>query len=848
MATASSRDISNIQHLLSQYVTQLVDGCGSPSCRESQCHTGRRNLTPAHQPIRKYTVRSARAIALALVGGPHSQTHLCQYCTRSRLDTNAEVQSKTNERRYDTGSFTQLISQTPSVRKSCSRTNHFDIPAGDNDLEHYLSTLQPLLDHVDPNTSHPNIRSASDASRRISACILKCLADVPIDITASGGAVHACIAYGYAYPPPGAPVPGAFANPSDPKISRFLDYLHHGPANALLAAALKALAMRVHLEEKLAFLDHPLYVNESEHSTLNSEQPPRDVRGTLDMLIWTLSHTLDTERSPTLMMWTKKLFLSHWDGSSLIRRDTTAYGALVWMQRCSLETCCEESVRLCTLATALDEVHVAETWLHRPRTASEAQHLLSFPAVFDVTERLGYFRTINHLRMRKAHSLAVKAVMLRRQFVSDVDDGELGDQLEHKETPYLLLQVSRTNILQDTFDQLWQRRASELKRPLRVRLGEVDALDIGQDLGGVQIEFFNLLCRELFAEAAQIFTTNVATGLSYFRPGSLQPLYMFETVGLLLALAIYNGITIPVSFPRAFYNILINGQSSNIPLAPRNHIRLASRSNPMDAIKDGIDDGWPQEHSSLIYILQQQDTDLGLEWSFPMEANGYRLYVTRLQGDRLDHDDEVVGVDHSGPTDGAREVHGGVETLDWPGWRFADAPSRPVGRDQLGDYVNTYAWWLAYGCVRPQWQAFMRGFYRGIDREDLALFTPAELKSVVEGSTHLDIDELRRAARHEGFDDDLTYIDTFWDIASRWPEETQKHLLKFVTAAERVPVGGASSITFIVRPGVAEDPEALPTSSTCFGTLTLPIYPSAEVLERKLLLAIEYGMEGFGTG
>jgi len=47
----------------------------------------------------------------------------------------------------------------------------------------------------------------------------------------------------------------------------------------------------------------------------------------------------------------------------------------------------------------------------------------------------------------------------------------------------------------------------------------------------------------------------------------------------------------------------------------------------------------------------------------------------------------------------------------------------------------------------------------------------------------------------------------------------------------------------------ASVPEAeLPTSSTCFGTLHLPRYPTKEMLERKLTMAVEMGAEGFGNG
>jgi len=39
---------------------------------------------------------------------------------------------------------------------------------------------------------------------------------------------------------------------------------------------------------------------------------------------------------------------------------------------------------------------------------------------------------------------------------------------------------------------------------------------------------------------------------------------------------------------------------------------------------------------------------------------------------------------------------------------------------------------------------------------------------------------------------------------------------------------------------------ALPTAHTCFNILDLPLYDSIEELEKKLLLAILEGKEGFG--
>lgn len=80
--------------------------------------------------------------------------------------------------------------------------------------------------------------------------------------------------------------------------------------------------------------------------------------------------------------------------------------------------------------------------------------------------------------------------------------------LQHIRDFYLLLSVSRENIVKDAFDQLWQRKKNELVRPLRVRLGEMDGMEIGHDLGGVQIEFFNLICEKLFvADAGMLLRT-----------------------------------------------------------------------------------------------------------------------------------------------------------------------------------------------------------------------------------------------------------------------------------------------------------------------------------------------------
>lgn len=85
------------------------------------------------------------------------------------------------------------------------------------------------------------------------------------------------------------------------------------------------------------------------------------------------------------------------------------------------------------------------------------------------------------------------------------DEHLMSDQSKHATKHYLVLFVSRGNVLEDAFDQLWQRRKDELRRPLRVRLGEIEEREVGYDLGGVQIEFFNLVCKAIFSVEAREF-------------------------------------------------------------------------------------------------------------------------------------------------------------------------------------------------------------------------------------------------------------------------------------------------------------------------------------------------------
>ena len=332
---------------------------------------------------------------------------------------------------------------------------------------------------------------------------------------------------------------------------------------------------------------------------------------------------------------------------------------------------------------------------------------------------------------------------------------------------------------------------------------------------------------------AEMFTTDPKTGLSYFQPCSLQPLHMFNTFGVLFALAVYNGITLPIRLPQIFYHMLLS------PSSPR----YAVAELGIEALQEG----WPIMANSLRSITEGEF--YGLDYEFPLEANGLRLSVLPLekhkQGQRgldLKVVDATPIIHHGASVRSFDKTRATLETnLDqeqlsnvFPGWNVIKSDGQPmaVTPENKNDYVETYVDWLCYSSVRPQFDAFRKGFHDSqlFPEGALSILGPSLLKSYIEGTDTFDLNDLKAATRYDGYDAKSKYIQTFWKVVAAWPEEKQKQLLKFVTAAERIPITGVKNLVFIIKKANVENLENLPTSSTCFGTLMLPRYGGADIL------------------
>jgi hypothetical protein len=123
-----------------------------------------------------------------------------------------------------------------------------------------------------------------------------------------------------------------------------------------------------------------------------------------------------------------------------------------------------------------------------------------------------------------------------------------------------------------------------------------------------------------------------------------------------------------------------------------------------------------------------------------------------------------------------------------------------VTNQNRSQFVKDYIFWLTDKSIRPQFEAFLRGFHTCLDRSALSIFTPEALKTVVEGIQEIDVAELEHHARYEGgFGPTHRVIRDFWSVVKQYPPEKKAQLLEFVTASDRIPVNGISSIMFVIQ-------------------------------------------------
>ncbi|TID20570.1 Lysophospholipase 1 [Venturia nashicola] len=552
-----------------------------------------------------------------------------------------------------------------------------------------------------------------------------------------------------------------------------------------------------------------------------------------------------------LLEWMRTVILKTWDGEVIVKRWEGTGAALDFiadLYHARHELGLPEAKFVTPfISNHLTDAKVPE-YMALPRSDKNILNILDFSFLFMPQIRVSYFRAINFASMSEAYSSAVFTDHLKDKMLRHAGGEDFGRNVGRWDrtafldtnmkaalTKYLVLDVRRQHILEDALNQVWGLEKRELLRPLKVRMGMGEGGEEGVDHGGVSQEFFRLVFEKAFTPEAGLFvTTDPQANMTWFQPLTLEPLQTYELLGLLVGLAVYNGITVPMTFPQALYRKLLG-------------LRDEHR----------IDDGWPTLLKSLQEMENWKEGDVSdvfvREFAFSCTANGEN-WTADMRSQLKSSDDNTTQT---------KELARSAFVL------AKDAPDLPLVTNQTRTaYRKEYIRWLVDVSIQPQFDAFAKGFETVLSKRSLSLLSPALFKNLVEGHQAFDVRGLYKAVRYEdGYSRDSTVIQWFWKIVFEWEEEgktsaggrggdggragngsgedKKKRLLEFVTASQRVPVQGWSGLAFsIVRNG--GDTERIPTSMTCFGKLLLPEYSCFDKLKGKLEIALE-NSQGFGS-
>lgn len=355
-------------------------------------------------------------------------------------------------------------------------------------------------------------------------------------------------------------------------------------------------------------------------------------------------------------------------------------------------------------------------------------------------------------------------------------------------SPYLKLSVRRDHIIEDALVELEvvvMENPHDLKKQLVV---EFDA-EQGIDEGGLSKEFFQLIVEEMFNPDYGMFIHDTESHSFWFNPTSYESDAQFTLIGIVLGLAIYNNVILNLHLPSVIYR------------------KLSGKKGLFQDLKEFK----PSVYQGLLSMLEFPEDDLEEVFMQP-----FQISYTDLFGATI-----------------TQELCEGGE-------------DRMVTKDNVKEYVDSYADFLLNKCVAKQYLAFQRGFNLVTSESPLSMmFTPIELEMLICGEKEFDFNELENSTEYDGgFSKETLCVRWFWETVHGMSLDDKRRLLQFTTGSDRIPVGGLARLKLIIAKN-GPDSDRLPSAHTCFNVLLIPEYSDKDKLSNLLMKAISE-CKGFG--
>ncbi|XP_059098839.1 probable E3 ubiquitin-protein ligase HERC4 isoform X1 [Tigriopus californicus] len=427
------------------------------------------------------------------------------------------------------------------------------------------------------------------------------------------------------------------------------------------------------------------------------------------------------------------------------------------------------------VSECLDLVTCYARWLALRSEGGTEFSICNYPFVFDAVGKSILLHVDQAFQMQKAVHEARSTAMLSNFFVPIIDPDQ---------TSFLILHVSRDNIVTDTLTQIRLASRSDLKKPLKIRFQGEEA----EDAGGVRKEFFLLILKELLDPKYGMFKEYEETRTIWFHPLSFEEDQMFFIIGVVCGLAIYNFTIINLPFPLPLYKKLLGDKVGNLDdLATLSPTIAKGLQDVLAYDKDDLEDVF-----CLNFALSEEH--YGELKTLPLKSGGENI---------------------------------------------------PVTQSNKKEYVDLHCQFVLNESIKKRFDAFKQGFDLVCAGRVLELFHAHELMAVVVGNQNYDWDELEKTTEYKnGYTKDHPTIQNFWSVFHNdLTEDDKRKFLLFLTGCDRIPNTGMKSLSMVIQRTL--NVHHLPVAHTCFNILDLPEYATREKLHYKLLKAIQH-TSGFG--
>ncbi|XP_017842940.1 probable E3 ubiquitin-protein ligase HERC4 isoform X1 [Drosophila busckii] len=390
-------------------------------------------------------------------------------------------------------------------------------------------------------------------------------------------------------------------------------------------------------------------------------------------------------------------------------------------------------------------------------------NICNFPFLFNATAKTALLQADQALQMHSAMSNAVS-----NAFYNLLNYGHVSQ--------FIVLNVTRDNIVQDSLRELQRYNQSDLKKPLKIKFCGEEA----EDAGGVRKEFFMLLLKDLIDPKYGMFKEFEDTHVLWFADVSFETENMYFLIGVLCGLAIYNFTIINLPFPLALYK------------------KLLKKSVDLSDLREMS----PAEANSMQALLDYKGDDFKETFDLNFEIS--------------------------------RDIYGESETQPLK----PNGGNIPVTLENKQEFVDLYVDFIFNKSVELHYRAFHEGFMKVCSGRVLQIFQPEELMAVVVGNEEYDWQALKDNCEYKtGYTSGDETVKWFWEVFHELPEAEKKKFLLYLTGSDRIPIQGMKAIKIIIQP--TSDERFLPVAHTCFNLLDLPRYKTKERLRYKLQQAIQ---------